>query len=310
MTRRSAVFFLEAGRRDGWGHLSRSWAVARACLAFSSVVPELWVRSDRPAAVRRFLAARRWIGRIRNWPLRASGAAIARSICSVAPAWLWVDSYRIGGALADGISGSVPRVEIRDSPSRSSATPDLLILPYPGPARRTSNVLEGAKYLPLDPGMARLRKTPARWPPRHVLVTFGGGPFREYEEEIRTLLRHDGWFVLIPGGDARSLRPVLARADLVITHAGVTSLETAAAARPMVLLALADNQMRNARGLARGGAALFAGSRIEPSRIRRAARILRDRPEVFHTLVRRGARLVDGRGAERIAREIFRRFVA
>lgn len=117
--------------------------------------------------------------------------------------------------------------------------------------------------------------------------------------------------VTTPGraGATAHLAPLLAGADVVVSAAGSTAWELAHLGRPMVLFAVADNQVPVGTALGDAGAARWLGM-LDPSGPAAAAvaadaveSLLAD-PEEGAALGAVAARLVDGRGARRVVTEL------
>lgn len=96
------------------------------------------------------------------------------------------------------------------------------------------------------------------------------------------------------------LGPALADADLVLTAAGVTLLESLALGRPTVAVILAENQRRAAGGAAAADAAIVG---VEAKAAGLAAELAGDL-ERRRSLSAAARNLVDGRGAGRVAEAI------
>lgn len=106
----------------------------------------------------------------------------------------------------------------------------------------------------------------------------------------------------VPGGVEPVLAPdgldsELAGADLVVTAGGVTMLEAMSMGRPTVAFVTADNQRRQAEGAAALGGVLLT----TPENVHLQVRRLVDDPEARRQLASKGAQLIDGCGADRIA---------
>ena len=82
--------------------------------------------------------------------------------------------------------------------------------------------------------------------------------------------------------------------------------EAACLGRPAILLAVADDQLAAAPTYATTGAAVYLGDgrTIDPARVREAIESLVADPAARSELGRRGAALIDGRGADWIARTV------
>ena len=112
------------------------------------------------------------------------------------------------------------------------------------------------------------------------------------------------WVTLLP--PQPTLAPLMAAADLAIGAGGVTAIERAVVGLPSLLLAIAENQVAPARGLARAGGALYLGRLAEVSAadIAAALRLLARTPEALAHMAETAAGLCDGRGLERLVRRL------
>lgn len=202
----------------------------------------------------------------------------------------------------------------------------VVIDPAPGastaPHRRAGRVLAGAGYALVDPAVRALRAVQHDRPDREptTLLVATGAADREgvgvamaaalADSELGLAVR----LVVGPWGARPAagrcgrgdveiverldgLAGELARADIVVTAAGVTLLEAMCLGRPTVAVATAVNQRGNLDGVLAAGAALGA----TPDRVVEAvARLVAD-PPLRRLLADTASALIDGRGADRVA---------
>ena len=188
----------------------------------------------------------------------------------------------------------------------------------------------GPAYFPLRPQFLE-RRHPHRGgtAPVRLAVAFGGSdPADQTARVLRVLSQRQGpWqttAILGPGyagraeawaardGSVRLRRSVsdmaeaVADSDLAICGGGGTSLEFAYLGVPMVMIVLSEDQRRTARGLADGGAAASVGwyEDVSDDEVWSAVHALAAAPCRRREMGEAGKRLVDGRGADRIARTI------
>lgn len=105
--------------------------------------------------------------------------------------------------------------------------------------------------------------------------------------------------------DPSDLAELMTGADLAITGGGQTTYELAATGTPAVAIQLADNQERSLRHLSAAGTLTVAGNVADPGLPEAVAdhvRHLASHPELREKQSRAGRRLVDGKGAERVAK--------
>jgi spore coat polysaccharide biosynthesis predicted glycosyltransferase SpsG len=198
-----------------------------------------------------------------------------------------------------------------------------------------------AAQLLLGPGYAVMR---AEFPPaalraagrviERVLVAFGGGDDRGgIEFALSTLIKNApvNWhFVVISGGhnprnpqlagwiethgqgrvslliNPDNVATVMAGCDLAVMAGGTSIYEAAVCRLPMVLIAIADNQIRPAKAWANAGAALFLGSlhEVDAERLRLAVSKLAAADALRRDMAVKAAELVDGKGAQRLASKV------
>lgn len=94
--------------------------------------------------------------------------------------------------------------------------------------------------------------------------------------------------------------------DIVVASMGMSAYEAAACARPTVLLSLTEEHEEAARKLDLAGCAFNLGvhDRVSDDEIWLAVDTLLRRPDLRAAMGRAGRELVDGQGAQRVAREI------
>ena len=183
--------------------------------------------------------------------------------------------------------------------------------------------LLGPAYYPLRrefwPYALRPREHPEQ--ARRLLITMGGADpagftfvavaaARRLELELRVivggsnpararlapLLAKDE---LVPGGD--DMASLLSWGELALAASGVTSYELAFLGVPMVLVALADNQVPVALGLQAAGAAVYLGETPPEDTVARALRQLANDRGERTGQSRAVRRLIDGMGVRRVA---------
>jgi spore coat polysaccharide biosynthesis protein SpsF len=219
--------------------------------------------------------------------------------------------------LPDGLPGIVAAID--DGTARRLAA-DMNFYP-PVPALDWQGydgaVFSGWDWVVLGPAFANApppRKAHSR--PK-VLVTMGGADPRGFTSlALDALARVAGDFDVrvilgpafdapLPAGDyetirtPRDMRGEMLRADLAIAAFGVTAFELAACAVPGILLCLSDDHARSACAFEEAGIGVIGA--LEPAAL--ADQIAR----ALAMPARKKPRLVDGRGAARIAREIITR---
>lgn len=201
---------------------------------------------------------------------------------------------------------------------RRNLAVDVVIDPSPGatpaPHTRAGQVLAGHTYAMVDPDLAARPRRPPGPTVGRVLVTTGAaddsGDGAAVAGRLAALVPTAsvglvigpwGSAVVPPGVEAVAgadgLQEELVRADLVVTAAGVTMLESLALGRPTVAFVTADNQRCAADGAAAVGAAIITTIEGAPAR---AAQLATDAGQLLR-LGAAGPAYVDGLGARRVA---------
>jgi UDP-N-acetylglucosamine:LPS N-acetylglucosamine transferase len=196
---------------------------------------------------------------------------------------------------------------------------------WSGPAQAAA-VLAGFEFVPVSAEVRRLRKAAlsrddaAR--PR-LLVCFGGSDPERVTERLAPALvgsvdaeldivigasytgPTDGWPVP-PDRDPADLVERLATADLALLGAGTMKFEAACLGRPMVLVAVADDQLPVGPSFAATGAARYLGDgrTIDPDAVARAVTELLADLSAMRSLAATAANIVDGMGGDRVAAAI------
>jgi UDP:flavonoid glycosyltransferase YjiC (YdhE family) len=305
-----------AGPSEGRGHAVRAIALGQALGAVGATVSMTFVRGgptpneasslvDAGIAVTDDLARDRWGTTVVDLPDPNEASHLALNPGLV----VFDDAERFQGRAAIIVQPSLP--------SWSGA----------GFAER---VLAGYAWAPIGPAWRRSpidersdRTVPAEHEGRQrVLVCFGGSDPAAVTARIGAVVAADDrWTTTVVAGagyagpdltgvdvvrDPADLPVRVAAADLVVLGAGTMKFEVAAAGRPALLLAVADDQLPVGPPFAATGAARWLGDgrTIDPDAVRRAvAALLADAP-ARHTMAATGRRVVDGHGAERLAAEI------
>ncbi|MEW6320979.1 MAG: hypothetical protein AB1635_07810, partial [Acidobacteriota bacterium] len=192
----------------------------------------------------------------------------------------------------------------------------------------TERRLLGPRFMPLDPEVHRhaLRRRPRGPGAPRVLVAFGGGPRLARAAAVARAIarRVPGCDIRIAGGfvpprrsrgDVRWLPPLptlaaeLARADIAVVAGGVSLYEAWALGTPAVASPVTgvSAQRRTVRAGAARGLVVDGGPLDDPGAARRIARqverLLAGR-NAAESMAGRARRVVDGRGAWRVARRL------
>lgn len=192
---------------------------------------------------------------------------------------------------------------------------------YSGAAR----LLVGPRYAPVRPGFSRAAASP-RGEVRRVLVSTGStNPGRSLEAlasacveavpsaAIDVVLGPGATFVPSPEVAARAsvhrgltdLGPLMSRADIAVSAGGTTLYELACMGVPAVAVPVVENQLENVRGFASLGCGISVTGAHDPGLVQAVSGLAGD-PGLREGLSERARSIVDGRGAERVARALAR----
>lgn len=305
MARRPLVLFRVAcGPRRGFGHLVRAIRLARALdadvrITVDGRVPPLLL----PRRVSIVAGGRRLLRDL-------SPRLLVLDTPVAADASRWLTAARRAG---------VPVASVHDRGIAPVAS-DLAVdgsLAGPRAIAGANRTLKGPRYMIVDPRVAgRRRRSPGR---PSVLIAFGGGSRAQLAWRVARAIRHAlpevairvaGGFTQIPArrldgvewaGPQPSLVPLLSTASAAVLAGGVTLYEAAALGVPAVAIPVVPAQAPTIRALSRAGVTLPGGSATEAAD---AVARLMYAPQLRRSLSTRGPALVDGQGAQRVARHL------
>jgi UDP-2,4-diacetamido-2,4,6-trideoxy-beta-L-altropyranose hydrolase len=256
------------------------------------------------------------------------------------PDWLVVDHYGLGARWEQQLRPHVGRLLVIDDLANRPHDCDVLLDPnhwrdpdgrHAGLVPEGCQVLVGAPYVLLGPEYARHRHA-ARVRDgivRRVLVYFGGSdpddmtrmvlgvlsmpPFQHLDVDIvvgpnnlnADTIRAEaaGRKRTMVHSPRAHLADLMAQADLAVGAGGVASWERCCLGLPALVICIADNQRPTCEALSAAGLIHYVGesTSVGPTDIEMALRSLvsdRDRMVALSAL---SARLIDGRGAARVA---------
>jgi UDP-2,4-diacetamido-2,4,6-trideoxy-beta-L-altropyranose hydrolase len=244
------------------------------------------------------------------------------------------DSYRFDAAYFRRLRGD-GRVTAIISDHAGEVPVDLVVNntagseTWPYRALPETRFLCGPQYVLLPPTFAAEPHRVYRVPIERVLITVGGadphrltpklvcwtrsalgallldvviGPY--FGDDVVRGVENENDALLVLHRTPSDIRALMLRADLALSGGGQTLYELAATATPMVALVLADNQKENVTQLSAAGVLVAAGRHDDPDleeRLRGEMRVQADDPARRAALGSAGRRLVDGRGAQRVA---------
>jgi spore coat polysaccharide biosynthesis protein SpsF len=106
-----------------------------------------------------------------------------------------------------------------------------------------------------------------------------------------------------------SLLDLMVNSDFALVSFGTTVYELAATGLPAIGLSITEDHAQSAEVFARGGSLMHLGlfSSISAAQIQNAVRALLKSPELRFAMAQRGQALVDGKGAQRVAKLLLAR---
>ncbi len=321
MTVLSIHVFASAGQRAGYGHLTRIAALLeamrgmRACDVAFHTAPDSDLKALAPHAGRVLLCGDPARERIED-----------RGAMAI------VDDYSIGSETLRRLGGQgLFRTAYDDNGIRGDNPCEVLATASAGEARDAYAIPAGAlhclgvEFAAIRPQVRKARGRSAQGAGA-VTVTMGASDPDDATALCLEALRGQGFplsvilgpcyagrvtekdaaFGLATYRAPEDMPGILAASGLVVCGAGMTALEAACLGRPMLLTALGPDQERSARALADAGVADYLGrlQDLSPGDVRRAAAALLSAPGKLERMSRAGAALVDGHGAERLARAV------
>lgn len=280
-----------------------------------------------------------WLGE--DWRRDAERTAgIIRDTVGTAD-WLVVDHYGIGEAWEKTLRGAARRIFVIDDLADRRHDCDLLLdqnlvegNPYGTLVPASAKLLLGPRYALLreEFGRERRRVAARTGEVRRVLVFFGGSdPTDETSKALKAfrLLNPRGIEVDVIVGDSNPRKEAvaalcgelpyvrfhcqvsdmasrLARADLALGAAGVSSWERLALGVPALVVAVADNQLENMRQLDHAGVAIGLGAAAQVDVAALGGALVRAlaNPARLREMSAKALSLVDARGADRVADEL------
>jgi spore coat polysaccharide biosynthesis predicted glycosyltransferase SpsG len=307
----SVLFYADARPQAGGGHMSRCINLARALRPSCEVT--FAITAD---------AAPHWVDRLRGQGITiVNGKFVNKGAVTV------LDSYELDApAVAKWRRGSRALVMIEDL-GQHFGDVDLYVS-FAGPAPAGVRVLAGPQYALLGPAYARavvprgagsilvtcgMRDSAnatglylnalARCAVGGKVVTVVLGEAAPHRAAVEHQARELGAKVLF---DASDMAPLYEDADLVLGTGGVSLFECLARGRASVTVIAADNQVYSAKQMASLGATSLAGDlkMINASSVAKLVNALLANGDARSKMGALARQAVDGRGAERVAREI------
>lgn len=320
-----------AGPAVGFGHLRRSLILSRM---LSDHFTPLFLCDAGDRWTKAQASANHW----RSLPFEVAGLWERM----IVPAGLLIDTREDHGLIqliSEAQARAVPVISIHDlglNPLPSDMIVDGSVLPVAQdiPWHDTESYY-GPSYMVLDPSFAALHRKRRILRDRIslVVVNLGGGESRRYFRKVLQGLRSWGHRLDVTGipgfidwgqrkwserdwgplnfrwaGQSERVDKVLSRADVAVTAGGLSAYEALCAGTPLLAASVDEFQQVTVTNLARAGACIDLGPAgfLKTRQIAGVLSGLDADPALRQKLSLRGRQIVDGRGAERVARLIHR----
>jgi len=332
----NVLFRCDGGPGIGIGHLMRCRSLAAAFAALG------W--RHRFAVTRETVGLLRDSDPIIVPPGIDGAHAVAEAGAAIGVVCLVVDHYGLDARFESAARGKASIVLVIDDLADRRHDCDLLVDPnpervaadYAGRTNGATRFLLGPQYALLRPEFADHRPARARQSRRRaerLLITLGGadphnasqrllealprladsalktllvvGPANPHRKTLAALAPSLGVEIVV---DPPDLAGLMLDADFAVSSASTSFWELACLGVPALVVVTADNQRAVARAAANAGAALVLGesNRLDPRDLTTAITALAADPERRQRMSDAGRKLVDGKGAERVAAAVAR----
>lgn len=317
----------DASPKTGYGHLYRSLLVGETCRKRHGLGLRALLADGHDAAP--LIAAGIDHG---QRPGTVSDRVLTFTGPDAGP--LLLDSYSVSTADLSRLRQKGYRIVMFDDGNRlGTYDVDLLIDSAPGAegfgytSNGNTQFLLGPDYFPLRPEFTDTTSADTTHGEGGIVITFGGSDpddatahvfdaFASLEGIRQTYILGPGYRGRVSASNASPdqtvlhspsrMADVLSGADIVVLGGGGTAMEAAALGKPMMIVILSPDQRNLAGSLEKTGAAILAGdmsegAAIDKRLISELARNLMSDGGRRLEMSGRAKRIVDGKGAERIA---------
>ncbi|MBI5231870.1 MAG: hypothetical protein HY876_06870 [Coriobacteriales bacterium] len=298
-----ATILTEAGPSIGLGHLSRCVALYDALVAVG-VETSLIVSGEAPVHV---------IGQrpVRDipWQTPTQAALLAEGVDLAV-----VDSYIAPSDVYEAVRATVRLSVYLDDTARLAYPSGVVVNGNPRAAdlgfdlRNAPRLLLGPRYQLLRSEFRNQAPRQVRDRVSRVLLVSGGSNIEDARERMAQAVADACPRAILDVVDsprsALQMKRAMLECDVAVSAAGQTLYELAATGTPCIAVCVADNQVAQARAFEDAGALSLAGILgSEPvfDRIPALLEELED-PSARESMARAGQSLIDGEGAERVAR--------
>lgn len=317
------IILTEGGRGIGFGHITRCLAL-RAAFAKEGIPVTLVVCGD--ASVKKQFGTQ--LDLIFNWLKEPERLAQTLRHASI----VIVDSYLAPIEFYKKIAKSILVPVYLDDYRRLPYPRGIVVNGSTGadkfhyPQQSGKTYLLGSRYALLRQDFWRIPRRAVRHAIREVLITLGGIDHSEFIRQLLACLlpRFPKWrFHVVKasaasdqgsggsqvrfysGLSAKKMRDLMLKCDVAISGGGQTTNELSACGLPTIAICFAKNQRLNIQGWEKHGFLQYAGISHDPAIFKKVEKSLRRLSFKKRCLMRRrGRALVDGQGAQQIARQL------
>jgi UDP-2,4-diacetamido-2,4,6-trideoxy-beta-L-altropyranose hydrolase len=199
------------------------------------------------------------------------------------------------------------------------------------PEKKCIKYLLGTEYLPLRKEFWEVSEKDIKDEVKDIMITFGGDDLRNLTPKVIKLLNEnypdfnkyvvigkgfrnikeiqkiaDKNTILIFNADAKEMKEIMLKSDIAISAGGQTTYELARVGVPSIIIAVAENQLRNCKGWEEVGFAEYAGWWEDKeifNKILEGIENLKDK-NIRILKSKLGRSFVDGQGARRLMDEL------
>ena len=325
------IFIVTEGGKDiGFGHIMRCIALADA-FEEKGMESRLIVNGDK--TVNSILRGKKYV--IFNWiedQKRLLRLLRSQSI-------VIIDSYLAGVGLYRKISKSVKTSVYIDDNNRIKYPRGIVLngniyaksLKY----EKTKNItyLLGVDYIPLRKAFWEIPARRVRKKIRNVMISFGGNDARNMTVRVLRILKEaypllrknavigraftniskidkerDKNTNLIFYPDSKKMKELMLKSDVTVSSGGQTLYELARIGVPTIAISVVDNQLSNVKRWEEKGFVKYAGQHNQRNISKNIKHLMKDMESLRVRKIKSkaGRKLVSGRGAQRVVKEVMR----
>ncbi len=325
------VFRVDGGAEIGMGHVYRSLAIADELCSISSADVQFLMSADHPEGVKRVSGAGYTVRVLSNGGVNA----IVDAIQEYSPNIVVNDRPFLEKEYLEALSrlgaSTVNLVDTLEDIEKPAEITSMIIATLRVDQLELEDFYGGPEYAILRESFAGAAK-PVRADARQVVISFGGsdpqgltlkvlraldspeimkselgvkavlGPAFSYGQELRELLPRLHYQPILLE-NVEHMAEILSEADLVFCAGGMTVYEIAALGVPGLVMCQNAREVRRMEHFSRSGSIehLGLGTELEEKHITQAAEALLANETRRRAMSESGQKLVDARGAQRVA---------